>query len=508
MDPPVLPPSLNDVASDETLHFDYPGADIVLRSFDSHKFHVPKLYIVNSSPVLRKLIENIPTTSDVPTTSNIFKDELEGPEPLPVIKLPENGATLYSLLTLIFPVVPVVPSTPEKIMELLGVAQKYQMDSVMSHIRGIVAQKDPPFIHPETAFHIYFLAQEHGLHEEALRAARVTLRLPMVIEDLGDKLDFPGVAGAYLHELWKYHERVRPDLRSRVLEFKNSRLPSFETSGLRCNYAHYNPSLLGWLNNYLDSMAEAPHLIDQVEFENAWARHIKDSQSYCQRCSCVDISSQVKRAFCEALTAVVHEAIEKADMSLALVKEEPVPDPSSVPLSLTVPEANIILRSSDQVTFRVHKSLLAMSSPFFEDLLSLPQPPDSELVDGLQVVELPEDADLLNSLVSLLYPISPVIPSSYEKVFALLAACQKYDMVRIQSNIRAEVQRGTFPAPVASEAFSAYARASNLRLIPEMENAAKLTVGQPMTFESLGEGLRQFNGTGLCELVRYRVAKK
>jgi hypothetical protein len=191
------------------------------------------------------------------------------------------------------------------------------------------------------------------------------------------------------------------------------------------------------------------------------------------------------------------------------VKEEPASensDPPFVPLRLNVPEANIIVQSSDQATFRVHKSLLAMSSPFFEDLLSLPQPPDDELVDGLPVVQLSEDAGLLNSLISLLYPIAPIVPSSYEKVFALLAACQKYDMVLIQSNIRAEIQRGTFPAPVEAEGFSAYPVASSMGLVPEMENAARLTLKYPMTFESLGEGLRSFKGRALCDLFRYRVA--
>ena len=148
-----------------------------------------------------------------------------------------------------------------------------------------------------------------------------------------------------------------------------------------------------------------------------------------------------------------------------------------------------------------------MSSPFFEDLLSLPQPPDDELVDGLPVVQLSEDTGLLNSLVSLLYPISPIIPSSYEKVFALLAACQKYDMALIQSYIRAEIQRGTFPAPVKAEGFSAFALASSMGLVPEMENAARLTFGSPMTFESLGEELRSFKGRALCDLFHYRVAK-
>jgi hypothetical protein len=182
-------------------------------------------------------------------------------------------------------------------------------------------------------------------------------------------------------------------------------------------------------------------------------------------------------------------------------------DPPSAPSCLDIPDANFILQSSDQVNFRVHKSLLSTSSPFFEDLLSLPQPPDDELVDGLPVVQVPENADLLNSLVSLLYcPIPPIIPRSYKKVFALLAACEKYDMVSIQSYIRDKVKRGYFPGPDRAEAFSAYAIASSMGLDPEMEHAARLTLGLPMTFESLGEGLRLFKGRALLFLTLYHAA--
>ena len=145
-----------------------------------------------------------------------------------------------------------------------------------------------------------------------------------------------------------------------------------------------------------------------------------------------------------------------------------------------------------------------MSSPVFKDLFSLPQPPDDELVDGLPVLQLAEDAGLLNSLISFLYPIAPVIPGSYEAVFALLSTCQKYDMLFIQSYIRTEVKRGTFPSPVGTESFRGYAIASRIGLIPEMENAARLTLDYPMTFESLGEGLLSFKGRELCDLLRYR----
>jgi hypothetical protein len=319
-DAPV-PAELPEILPEETLQFDYPGSDIVFRSCDSHNFHAIKLYISNSSPVLRELMRAVSNISDVANG--------EEPEPLPVVELPETGVTLHSLLTLIFPVVPILPSTSDKIMELLAVAQKYQMDSVLSHIRCIIgARKDPPFIHPETAFHIYFFAQKHGLYQEALQAARVTLRLPMVIEELGDALDFPYRTGAYLRELWKYHERVRAELKSNVPEFRNSGLPD-DVKNLLCQVSnnntstlrpypygslhsrnHVTPSFPLWLDNYLTSIADAPHLFDLISFENAWACHIQQITQSSASCSCVSISSQVMRTFWEALTTFVHTAIE------------------------------------------------------------------------------------------------------------------------------------------------------------------------------------------------------
>jgi len=149
-----------------------------------------------------------------------------------------------------------------------------------------------------------------------------------------------------------------------------------------------------------------------------------------------------------------------------------------------------------------------MSSPFFGDLLSLPQPPDSETIDGLPVVQLPEDAELLRSLVSMLYPVRQVPPHTYDKVLYLLAACQKYDMVTVMSSIRAEVTRGNFPAPVEAEVFGAYAIASRKGLIPEMKNAIRLTLDYPMTFETIGESLRLFDGWALRELALFRKRRR
>ncbi|KAH9053904.1 hypothetical protein EDB87DRAFT_1689683 [Lactarius vividus] len=417
-----------------------------------------------------------------------------------VVKLQESKATLYSLFTFIFPVIPILPSATERIMELLAVAQK---------IRHSFAQRQ----------HSAFISLHRSTNstKRRFRLRELHCAFPMIIEDLGDKLEFPGTTGTYLLELWKYHQRVRADLKSGVLELRNSGLPDV-VKNLRCSKDQYGAygyhisnSYPRWIDNYISSIAEAPHLFDLIEFESAWARHIQDNSYTSSKCTCVLISSQIIRAFWEALTAVVHKTIEKVDSTLALVKEEPIStnsDPPSVPLCLDMPDASIIIRSSDQATFRVHKSVLALSSPFFKDLLSLPQPPDDELVDGLPVIQLSEDAGSLNSLISLLYPIPHVVPSSYEKVFALLSACQKYDMESVQSHIRAEIKCGKFPAPVEAEAFRACAIAGSMGLDPEFEDASRLTLGYPMTFESLGEQLRSFKGRALCDLVRYRKGSK
>ncbi len=118
--------------------------------------------------------------------------------------------------------------------------------------------------------------------------------------------------------------------------------------------------------------------------------------------------------------------LSQAESVLYLVQERQDPQAeinptTSPPLTFEVPDANIIVRSSDLVDFRVHKSVLSMTSPIFKDLFSLPQPSDSETLDGLPMVQLSEDSELLNSLVSILYPVRPAIPSSYEKVLYLLA---------------------------------------------------------------------------------------
>jgi hypothetical protein len=279
------------------LLFDYPGADIILRSQDAHHFRVPKIYIENSSSVLSQLIRK---DLDSQSAANVDAS-------LPVVQLPKRGEIVHCLLTFIFPVIPLLPSTPEEVMELLSDALVYQMDSVLSRIRDRIARSHLLPTQLEPALRIYSIAQEYGLRLEALQTARTTLNYPMTIEGFDNKLDI--MPGASLYELWKYHEGVRATLASDLTEFRESGARGTMT-GVRC-LEQCSSQIPLWLDQYIASIANAPNVFDSVEFNVAITRHIKQTK---RRCDCTSIPGQTIRDFWEALASVVSNGFEKVSV--------------------------------------------------------------------------------------------------------------------------------------------------------------------------------------------------
>jgi hypothetical protein len=277
-----------------TLLFEHPGADLILRSLDFHDLRVPKIYIVNSSDVLDGLIQKC---LDFPGASYA-----EGS--LPVVQLAESGEVLHKLLTFIFPVTPLLPSTPEEIMELLSVAQKYQMGSVLVHIRAIIARHYPIPTRLKPALRLYSLAHKYGLRPEVLLSARIIGNYPMTPEDYDN--NFSTVPRVPLLELWKYHEKSRAILASDLTAFR-----AFEARGImmglgcRESSSHHLPS---WLDQYIESIGNAPNLFDLVEFNIVMARHTSESKDGCR---CASMPRQTIRAFWVALASVVNGSFEK-----------------------------------------------------------------------------------------------------------------------------------------------------------------------------------------------------
>jgi hypothetical protein len=457
-----------------------------------------------------------------------------------VVHLPVNGTILNSLLSYIFPVPPILPSTTEQIMELLSAAQMYKMDVVLTHIKNHIAQQQPPLIRKETALSVYALAQKYGLRAEALQAARCTLSfLTMNLYDLAkdDKLGL--MPGAFLHELWKYHQRARSNLTSDMEEFKTSQLEEFkeqEDSDLACEWST-DEGIPYWLDDYISKIGSdsVPAFLDFTEFHREFVEHSEGVQSkYGDKCSfCLKISQGGLRALWETLMAVVQSSITKvmfthvaaasdgpergvqaeSDFEVGAERTRsgnecqarPSREDFFPPNNSDRPSADVVLQSSDLVNFRVHRSVLVKSSPFFRDMFSLPQP-SSDTSDELPVVRVSETAEVLNSLISMLYHVPPEMPHSSDNTLALLAATDKYDMGTVQSSIRAEVSRKELLSPTdSSRVFHIYAVACSKRLIPEMETAARLSLDHLMTFESIGEALRSFDGWGLRSLFDFRL---
>ncbi|KAH9008482.1 hypothetical protein EDB84DRAFT_1596314 [Lactarius hengduanensis] len=291
-----------------------PCADIILRSSDSHDFWVQKLYVVDSSPVLREQIMAATCRGVGPEATSV--DGETGDTLLPVVQVAEDHAIVSSLLTFVFPVLPILPPTTEQILELLSVAEKYRMTTALIRIRDCASRRDPPFICPENALHVYCVASNYGLLKETLEAAEVTLKSPMTIQDLEDKLDtMPGIT---LYKLWKYRQRVLENLTVDLNdEFIDSEIYEIlYNEGIDCDeLTDYgiHPGIPLWLEEYFDSVAGDPSSVDLTTFHLALSSHLSSTDSlYGDFCDdCASIPHETIRELWTALTALVRESTRK-----------------------------------------------------------------------------------------------------------------------------------------------------------------------------------------------------
>ncbi|KAJ7221387.1 hypothetical protein GGX14DRAFT_669561 [Mycena pura] len=97
--------------------------------------------------------------------------------------------------------------------------------------------------------------------------------------------------------------------------------------------------------------------------------------------------------------------------------------------SLWFEDGSIILQAGS-IQYRVHRSILAMHSPVFKDMLAFPQPADSELIDGCPVVRLPDpEAEVTPFLRALYDPqFFQVFPArtTFAHLFGCLRLGHKY----------------------------------------------------------------------------------
>ena len=183
------------------------------------------------------------------------------------------------------------------------------MTTALIRIRDCASRRDPPFICPETALHVYSLAREYGLLKETLHAAEETLKSPMTIQDFEDKLDvIPSVA---LYELWQYRQRVLEGLPAML--YSTGVYEILSDANLECATIDDDHGIPRWLEGYLGTVRADPACVDLNAFYLAQTYHVSaGGLEYCEDCSF--ISSKTVGEFWTALTDAVRECAREVSL--------------------------------------------------------------------------------------------------------------------------------------------------------------------------------------------------
>lgn len=168
--------------------------------------------------------------------------------------------------------------------------------------------------------------------------------------------------------------------------------------------------------------------------------------------------------------------------------------------------ADIILRSSDDVDFRAHKLILSMASPVFESMFPFPHPAASaeDNQDGLPIVRLAEKCRTLDSLLRICYPTPDPELDDFEDIAAVLGAAKKYDMEAGSAFALKELMRLEI---LEKDPFSVFLVTHRLKLRTETLAAAKAMLRHahpiPTHGNEVPEGLHDMPATVLFQLVQY-----
>ncbi|KAJ7657355.1 hypothetical protein DFH06DRAFT_1473317 [Mycena polygramma] len=100
--------------------------------------------------------------------------------------------------------------------------------------------------------------------------------------------------------------------------------------------------------------------------------------------------------------------------------------------------ADVILRTSDDVDFRVFKPVLSLASPFFKDMFGLPQDPTA---DEVQVITISEDSTVMDALLRFCYPCAAPDIRSLDKLHRVIEAMVKYQMFDLVPEVQRSLRK-------------------------------------------------------------------
>ncbi|KZV63263.1 hypothetical protein PENSPDRAFT_217860 [Peniophora sp. CONT] len=165
-------------------------------------------------------------------------------------------------------------------------------------------------------------------------------------------------------------------------------------------------------------------------------------------------------------------------------------------------DADIRLRSSDDVTFAVHRCILRWISPFFADMLSLPQPEDGEA----GMIDMSEDAASHRLLLRFSYPRTLYPEPALTEVLEIKRAATlalKFDCKPLLQAVEIAITRLSQDSPE-----TAYAIAWEFELGDVLRAAARASLHRPWFIDD-GREVPEFedlSSRSLILLGKYRSA--
>lgn len=179
-----------------------------------------------------------------------------------------------------------------------------------------------------------------------------------------------------------------------------------------------------------------------------------------------------------------------------------MPDVDDEPKSFIVgpspfddPDADIIIRTFDNVEFATYKVLLSLASPGFKSAFRLPQPKNAEHSSNFpdaHVINVAEDSETMERILRFCYPcpIEDPILETLEVVVMMIEATRRFEMQEVQSRVLKQLISPRF---VEREPLRVFAIACHSELEEEARVAAKHTLR--FSVESLiGTSVPELNG--------------
>jgi len=177
----------------------------------------------------------------------------------------------------------------------------------------------------------------------------------------------------------------------------------------------------------------------------------------------------------------------------------------SMSLTFTTYDGDIVLRAGPEPDskhyFRVHKLVLSLASPVFNDMFTFPQPLN-QTSNGQQlpIVDLLDPPEVIDAILRHIYPgVEPPKIADIPTLTALLSAADKYNITSVYPVLKDALK--TFLRH--DSCFRAYIVACRFGFSEEAKEAARVGNTQSIMDQSIAEEVQHISSTDLLRWVKF-----